>query len=51
LLIKVLNGAKPSEMPIQTPEQLPLTINLVTARAVGLKIPRSILERTDHFVE
>jgi putative tryptophan/tyrosine transport system substrate-binding protein len=51
LLIKVLNGAKPSEMPIQTPEQLPLAINLVTAKAIGLNIPRSILERTDQFVE
>ena len=51
LVAKILKGAKPSEMPIQTPEQLPLAINLTTAKAIGLDIPRSILERTDRFVE
>jgi putative ABC transport system substrate-binding protein len=51
LMAKILKGAKPSEMPIETPEQLPFTINLTTARAIGLDIPRSILERTDRIVE
>ena len=51
LVAKILNGAKPSEVPVQTPEQLLLTINLTTAKAIGLNIPRSILERTDRFVE
>ncbi len=51
LMTKILKGAKPSEMPVQTPEQLPMTINLTTAKAIGLDIPHSILERTDHFVE
>jgi putative tryptophan/tyrosine transport system substrate-binding protein len=51
LVTKILKGAKPSEMPIQTPEQLLLTINLTTAKAIGLDIPRNILERTDRFVE
>jgi putative ABC transport system substrate-binding protein len=51
LIAKIMKGAKPSEMPIQTPEQLLLTINLTTAKSIGLDIPRSILERTDRFVE
>jgi putative ABC transport system substrate-binding protein len=51
LVAKIMKGAKPSEMPVQTPEQLPLAINLTTAKAIGLDIPRSILERTDRFVE
>jgi putative tryptophan/tyrosine transport system substrate-binding protein len=51
LVVKILKGAKPSEMPIQTPEQLLLAINLTTAKAIGLDIPRSVLERTDRFVE
>jgi putative ABC transport system substrate-binding protein len=51
LVAKILRGARPSELPIQTPEQLLLTINLTTARAIGLDIPRSILERAERVVE
>jgi putative tryptophan/tyrosine transport system substrate-binding protein len=48
---KILKGVKPAEIPIQTPERLALAINLSTAKTIGLDIPRSILERTDRFVE
>jgi len=51
LVAKILKGAKPSEMPIQTPEQLPLAINLATAKAIGLDIPPGVLERAEHVVE
>ena len=51
LVVKILTGAKPSEMRIQTPEELPLSINLTTAKTIGLDIPNNILERTDRFVE
>ncbi|HEY7495857.1 MAG TPA: ABC transporter substrate-binding protein, partial [Candidatus Tectomicrobia bacterium] len=51
LMVKILKGARPSELPIQTPEQLLLTINLSTAKAIGLDIPPSILERTERIVE
>jgi putative ABC transport system substrate-binding protein len=50
-MVKILKGARPSELPIQTPEQLLLTINLSTAKAIGLDIPPSILERTERIVE
>jgi putative ABC transport system substrate-binding protein len=51
LVARVLQGAKPSELRVQTPEELALSINLTTAKAIGLDIPRNILERTDRFVE
>jgi putative ABC transport system substrate-binding protein len=51
LVAKILKGAKPSEMPIQTPVQLLLAINLSTAKAIGLDIPLSILERAERVVE
>ena len=51
LVDKILKGAKPSEMPIQTPEQLALGINLSTAKAIGLDIPAGILERAERVVE
>src|SRR5712691_4887699 len=51
LVVKVLQGARPAEMPIQTPEKLTLTINLTTAKAIPLEIPRSVLERADRLVE
>jgi putative ABC transport system substrate-binding protein len=51
LVAKILKGTKPSEMPVQLPEELPLAINLTTAKAIGLDIPRNILERTVRLVE
>jgi putative ABC transport system substrate-binding protein len=51
LVTKIMAGAKPSELPVQTPEKLLLTINLTTAKTIGIDIPRSVLERTDRFVE
>ena len=51
LMAKILKGAKPSELPVQTPERLPLAINLTTAKAIGLDISPSILERTELIVE
>jgi putative ABC transport system substrate-binding protein len=51
LAAKILQGAKPSEMPIQTPDKMLLTINLTTAKAIGLGLPLSILERADRIVE
>jgi putative ABC transport system substrate-binding protein len=51
LMAKVLEGAKPSEMPIQMPDRLPLALNLTTARAIELDIPANILERIDRIME
>jgi len=51
LAVKIMKGVKPSEIPIQTPEQLLLTVNLATAKTIGLSIPHSILERAERLVE
>jgi len=51
LVTKIMKGVKPSEMPVQMPEQLVLTVNLATAKTIGLDIPGSILERVERLVE
>jgi len=51
LMAKVLKGEKPSDIPTETPEKFLLAVNLTVAKAIGLKIPRAVLERVDRVVE
>ncbi|MGE3541928.1 MAG: ABC transporter substrate-binding protein [Candidatus Tectimicrobiota bacterium] len=51
LVAKVLQGSKPREIPVQTPDTLLLTLNLATAKAIGLRFPPGIVERADRMVE
>jgi putative tryptophan/tyrosine transport system substrate-binding protein len=48
---KILKGANPAEMPTQTPDKMMLAINMATAKAIGLELPLSVLERADRLVE
>lgn len=48
---KILKGAKPADLPVEMPTRFELIVNMKVAKTLGLRIPNSILVRTDRLIE
>jgi putative ABC transport system substrate-binding protein len=51
IVVRILRGTKPGEMPMEQPTSLEMAVNLKTARALGVAVPPAIVARADRVID